>query len=124
MPVFPPAATEAEFGALTRQGLLPAVRVLCAEIGFGGLAVTAFTDGSLPVYALGDKLVLKLYPPVYREEITTESSVLRAVHGRLPIPTPAVDQTGEFDGWGYIVMERLPGETLKEVWPRLSTEDK
>jgi hygromycin-B 7''-O-kinase len=124
MPVFPPATTEAEFDALTRAGLLPAVTNLCAEIGLGGHAITAFVDGSLPVYAVGGKLVLKLYPPVYREEIRTESAVLRAVHGRLPIPTPAVERTGDFEGWGYLVMERLRGETLKEVWPRMSTEDK
>ncbi|HEV7977970.1 aminoglycoside 3'-phosphotransferase/choline kinase family protein [Amycolatopsis sp.] len=124
MPIFPPVTTEPETDALTREQLLPAAKVLCGELGLGGLEVTAFADGSLPVYAVGDKLVLKLYPPIYRHELDIESSVLRAVHGRLPIPTPGVERAGGFEGWGYVVMERLAGETLKEVWPRLSTEDK
>ncbi|SDY83378.1 hygromycin-B 7''-O-kinase [Amycolatopsis xylanica] len=122
--VFPAAGTEAEFDALTRESLLPPVRELLGKLGHGGEDVVPFEDGSLPVYAVGDKLVLKLFPPVHLGELPTESGVLRAVHGRLPIPTPAVESAGEHDGWGHVLMERLPGETLSAVWPRLSTEDR
>lgn len=81
-----------------------------------------FTEGSLPVYAVGDDLVLKLYPPVYLAESTTERTVLEALHGTLP--TPAVKDADERDGWGRLLMERLPGATLAEAWPALSTEDR
>ncbi|NBH04939.1 aminoglycoside phosphotransferase family protein [Amycolatopsis sp. SID8362] len=114
---FPPAATEAEFGALTRAGLLPAVTGL-----LGRDDVVPFTEGSLPVYAVGDDLVLKLYPPLYRDEIATERTMLEVLHGTLP--TPALKDAGERDGWGWLLMERLPGRTLKEAWPTLSTGDK
>jgi hygromycin-B 7''-O-kinase len=117
MTTFPSAATEAEFAALTRAALLPAVTTL-----LGRDDVVPFTEGSLPVYAVGDDLVLKLYPPLYLAESTTERIVLEVLHGTLP--TPAVKDAGERDGWGWLLMERLPGQTLAEAWPELSTEDR
>ena len=119
MAIFPPAGTEAEFDALTRENLLPAVTTL-----LGRTDVVPFTEGSLPVYAVGDDLVLKLYPPVYRDEIATEAAMLEVLHGKLPIPTPGIEAVGEHEDWGYLLMERLPGRTLKEAWPSLSTKDK
>ncbi|MFD9894483.1 phosphotransferase family protein [Amycolatopsis sp. NPDC059027] len=124
MTPFPPASTEAEFDALTREALLPAVTTLTKSIGLDGTPVVPFTEGSLPVYAAGEKLVLKLYPPVYADELGTELAMLETLHGRLPIPTPGVEASGEHEGWGYVLMERLPGRTLAEAWPELSTEDK
>ncbi|MGY6655196.1 phosphotransferase [Amycolatopsis sp. TRM77291] len=118
MTPFPPAGTEAEFDALTRQDLLPAV----TSLGLG--EAVPFTEGSLPVYAVGEDLVLKLFPPVHLDELPTERTMLEVLHGKLPIPTPAVHDVGERDGWGYVLMERLRGETLKDAWPKLSTEDK
>ncbi|MEC3979774.1 aminoglycoside phosphotransferase family protein [Amycolatopsis sp. H20-H5] len=123
MALFPPAGTEDEFGTLTREALLPAVISLAGSLG-AGEAVVPFTEGSLPVYAVGDELVLKLYPSVYFGEMATERTMLEVLHGRLPITTPGVERTGELEGWGYLLMDRLPGDTLKDVWPRLSTEDK
>lgn len=114
MATFPSAATEAEF---SRAALLPAVTTL-----LGRDDVVPFTEGSLPVYAVGDDLVLKLYPPLHLAESTTERTVLEVLHGTLP--TPAVKDAGERDGWGWLLMERLPGRTLAETWPELSTEDR
>jgi hygromycin-B 7''-O-kinase len=110
------------FDRLTRAELLSPVRTLLSALGVRG-EPEPFADGSLPVYAVG-ALVLKLFPPVHLGELRIERTMLEALHGRLPIPTPRVVEAGERDGWGYVLMERLPGVTLKEVWPQLSTEDK
>ena len=61
-------------------------------------------------------MVLKLFPPVatwpgYR----IEAEVLAAVQGKLPTPTPLVHAAGEHDGWGYVLMSRLPGVPLDTV---------
>ena len=45
-----------------------------------------------------------------------EPEVLAAVQGKLPIPTPQVHSAGEHDGWGYVLMSRLPGIPLDTVW--------
>lgn len=124
MPFFPEAATEAQFEALTDEQLRPGVTALLTELGLTGQQVERFEDGSLPVYAVGDELVLKLFPPVHLGELDTEAGVLRPLHGLLPIPTPHLDRTGEVDGWGYVLMSRLVGESLSSVWPRLTGEDK
>lgn len=124
MTTFPEADTAERFAALTDAGLRPAVLSLCAELGYAGAGLRRFEDGSVPVYALGEDLVLKLFPPVHAEETAIESGVLRALSTVSTIPSPAVEQVGTRDGWGYVLMTRLPGSSAAEVWPRLSTSDR
>lgn len=112
----PVASTADEFEAITEQQLRPGVIALARRLKVSD--VERFPDGSLPVYAFGAD-VLKLYPAVYASERDLESSVLLAIDGKLGIPTPVVRQVGEFDGWGYLLMSRLPGESLKSAWSRV-----
>ncbi|MFS8101837.1 aminoglycoside phosphotransferase family protein [Lentzea alba] len=72
--------------------------------------VTRFSEGSLPVFAIGDDLVLKLWPPEHHDEVPTEVAVMEALHGRLPVPTPRLHATGLLDDWAYVLMSRLHGE--------------
>ncbi|MFI5491542.1 phosphotransferase [Actinoplanes sp. NPDC051859] len=121
MTLWPEAADEEDFDLIARdeEALGPGVRALLTELGVTGDPVR-YPTGSLPVYAIGDT-VLKLFPPVHAEELPVEAGALTAVHGRLPIPTPAVHASGDFAGWGYVLMDRLPGEPLSRVWPSLGT---
>jgi hygromycin-B 7''-O-kinase len=77
-----------------------------------GLAgdVVRFEEGSLPVFAVGDDLVLKLFPPRYHGEAPIEAAVMEALHGRLPVPTPRCQGVGVLDDWAYVLMSRLRGE--------------
>ncbi|MEV0675768.1 aminoglycoside 3'-phosphotransferase/choline kinase family protein [Actinosynnema sp. NPDC050436] len=120
MDLFPVAETEAQFEriAADERVLRPAVDALCRHLGLDG-AVERFADGSLPVYAVGARHVLKLFPAVYAGEVATERDVLDAVAGRLPVATPEVLGAGEFGGWGYVHMSRLHGTSLVDVWPGL-----
>ena len=123
---FPSAAGPREFEDVRRDEdrLMPGVRKVCERLGLGASVATRFPDGSLPVYAVGDSLVLKLYPPYDLAERDNEATVLRALEGRLSIPTPRVQAVGEFDGWGYLSMTRLHGEPLVAAWPRIPVEDR
>jgi hygromycin-B 7''-O-kinase len=40
---------------------------------------------------------------MHLDEVPVERDVLRAVHGKLPVPTPEVEATGEFEGWGDVL---------------------
>jgi hygromycin-B 7''-O-kinase len=120
---FPPAVAEELFEALDDDALRPGVEALCRHLGMSGGA-ERFADGSLPVYAVGGEYVLELFPMVHLDEAATERDVLEAVRGRLPVSTPALHEAGEFGGWGYVLMERLHGESLKDVWPRLDRDAK
>jgi hygromycin-B 7''-O-kinase len=121
----PLASTAAEFAAIRRDEaqLRPGVEAILASHHLGG-EVVRFADGSLPVYAIGDTHVLKLFPPVYASERETEASVLSAVAGKLPIPTPSMEGMGDHAGWSYLLMSRLHGESLATVWPRLGEPDR
>ena len=119
--MLPDAPTAADFSAVRRDESLlrPGVDAILARHHLAGAAVARFADGSMPVYAIGDARVLKLYPPSYLAERDTEASVLAALGGRLPIPTPHLDAVGDQDAWGYVLMERLHGESLATAWPRI-----
>ncbi|XVV05833.1 phosphotransferase family protein [Actinosynnema sp. CA-248983] len=117
---FPLADTEELYDAVAddEQALRPGVEALCRHLGIDG-DVERFVDGSLPVYAVGERHVLKLFPAIHLDEVATERDVLQAVHGRLPVATPELFAAGEFGGWGFVHMERLHGEVVKDVWPGL-----
>jgi hygromycin-B 7''-O-kinase len=50
--------------------------------------------------------------------------LLAALAGQLPVPTPHVHAAGEHDGWGYVLMSRLPGVPLDTVWEQASVRDR
>jgi hypothetical protein len=63
-----------------------------------------FVDSSLPVYAVGNNRVLKLYPGAFQDSYQIEHRVLQAIHRRLPIPTLGEEHASQFEGWGYLLM--------------------
>jgi hygromycin-B 7''-O-kinase len=122
----PKADTQAEFEAACRDesGLRRGVAAICDLHGVGPDSISRLFGGSVPVYAIGGTLVLKLCPPFEPDECETESRVLQILDGRLPIPTPRVHAVGALDGWGYILMTRLKGECLVDCWPRIPAGDR
>jgi hygromycin-B 7''-O-kinase len=122
--VWPEAFDEEDYDlvASDEEALGPGVRALLAELGADGHP-QRYPAGSLPVYAVGD-LVLKLFPPVYLDELPVEAGVLAAVQDRLPVPTPRVHRTGTFEGWGYVLMDRLRGRPLTDAWDTVPDRDR
>jgi hygromycin-B 7''-O-kinase len=118
----PDVADAASFERLERLDprLVAGVAHLARRHGMAGARVERFPEGSLPVFAVGTNAVLKLYPPCYVHEEPIETSVLRAIDGRIGIPTPRVLAVGDLDGWRYLLMSRLPGVSLVQAWPSLS----
>jgi hygromycin-B 7''-O-kinase len=119
--LFPLADTVERYLAIRgdEARLRPAVTALCDHLGLRASGVVRLTDGSMPVYAVGGS-VLKLYPPVFRNSCPVERRVLQAIQGRLPIRTPGVRHAGDFGGWNYLLIERLHGQPLTEVWEHLT----
>ncbi|GAB7186497.1 aminoglycoside phosphotransferase (APT) family protein [Kitasatospora sp. Ki12] len=103
----------------------PGAATLCARLGVGGLPLERFAEGSVPVYAVGDEHVLKLFPAPSARDGRTEERVLGHLRGALPIPTPEVRAAGAYvNGWHYVLMSRLPGEGLAPAWPRIPRPDR
>ncbi len=65
--------------------------------------------------------VIKFYASVFLDTFPTELAALRFVDELGSVPV--VYSTGEVDGWSYIHMSRVSGESLKALWPTLSTSD-
>jgi hygromycin-B 7''-O-kinase len=124
MAPLPPSETDEQCELITDENLWPGVKALCAELGYGPKHLTKFDEGSLPVYDLDDELVLKLYPAADLDDLATEEPVMRALQGALPIPTPEVVATGRYDGWGYLLMTKLPGRDLRTLWPQLGLDER
>ena len=117
-----PEASNAEaFQRVVRDdaALADGVRRIAETLGVNARA-ERFADGSLPVYALGPELVLKLYPPLYAGEAEREAAFLAALNGKLPLPTPKLHARGALEGWGYVLMSRLRGTPLVTTIPHLS----
>ncbi|MGW1884968.1 phosphotransferase [Streptomyces sp. NPDC001970] len=98
----------------------PGAQDLCARLGLAGASLVRYTEGSQPVYAVGDEHVLKLFPGAAAQDGIAEGRVLTHLEGRLPIPTPQVRSFGPYEnGWQYVLMSRLPGEGLAVAWERI-----
>lgn len=115
----PAAIGVAEFDALHDQperwrGLVESIAAR-----YSSAPVTQPEDGTALVGLVGDELVVKLYPPFLRDHCAFEAAVLPRLHGRLGVPTPALVDRFEHQGWPGHVITRLPGTPLDRVWPQL-----
>lgn len=92
-----------------------------------GLDVSAphvFATGTNLVVGLGDRLILKIFPPLLRVQFVSERGSLMQLKGRLHLPIPEIVAEGECDGWPYLIITRLAGRLGSEVWPQLAEAQK
>jgi len=83
-----------------------------------------FATGTNLVVGLGDRLILKVFPPFHRSQFVSERGTLRVLAGQLPIDVPELIAEGEREGWPYLIMTRLSGVVASEVWPDMPEGDK
>ena len=84
--------------------------------------VRQVSEGTVLVALIGQQQVLKLYPPFLRDHFEFEAAALQALSGRLSLPTPRFLARGEYQGWPYLLMSQLQGQTLTRVWPELDAK--
>ena len=120
--MLPAVRTDEEWQAVVfdEKTVRPAAEDLAARLGLAGAALRRYPGGSRPVYAVGDRRVLKLYPTVSAPDSVTEARVLDYLSGRLPVATPELLAHGEYEnGWHYVLMSQLPGTELAAAWPAI-----
>jgi hygromycin-B 7''-O-kinase len=83
-----------------------------------------FTTGTNLVVGLGDEPILKIFPPIHRDQFVSERASLTQLQSRLSIPIPQLLFAGERDGWPYLVITRLHGTVGSEIWPTLPEDQK
>ncbi|HEU5386244.1 MAG TPA: phosphotransferase [Streptosporangiaceae bacterium] len=98
----------------------PAAEDLASRLGLAGAGLRRYPEGSRPVYAVGGRRVLKLYPTASAPDGVTEARMLDYLDGKLPVATPELLAHGEYEnGWRYVLMSKLPGTELAAAWPAI-----
>ena len=100
--------------------LAAGVAAIAQRHGLGRATRRRYDSGSVPVYALGEQHVLKLFPPDQVAFANVESRVLAFVAEKLPLPTPAIKAVDALEDWHYILMTQLRGARASQVWPAFS----
>ncbi len=121
-PLLPTASPTQDWATLLADdaALAAGVAAIAARHGLQRAAVRRYDSGSLPVYALGEQHVLKLFPPHEASFAEVEARVLEFLAGKLPLPTPAVTAADAMDSWRYVLMTQLPGRRLVDRWSSLA----
>ena len=125
--LLPAAVDEQEYERLRPQQTiwLRAVREICQRHHIPTEALQRFGDGTDPadgstiVFAAGKDVVIKLFPPFQGKTYAAELSVCHLVYGKLSLVTPEIVAHGTLDGWPYLVMSRLQGTYLSDIWDGL-----
>lgn len=98
---------------------LPAIRAIASRHALSGTPQRT-TLGTNITFACGDYIV-KLFPPPWRAGFAAEKTALEAARG---LPVPEVAAEGELEGWPYLIMTRLGGVPVGDVWPSLDARQK
>ncbi|PYI06759.1 kinase-like protein [Aspergillus sclerotiicarbonarius CBS 121057] len=73
------------------------------------------------IWSIGTGLILKERGPSHRTYETFNSHFVRE---KTSIPAPIVIGSWQEDGRVFILMKRMPGEPLSEVWPKLKPKER
>jgi hygromycin-B 7''-O-kinase len=92
---------------------------LAARVAPGQVPVRQMASGTVLVALLGQSQVVKLFPPFLRDHFEFERAALAQLQGRLSLPTPKLVDSGEHEGWPFIVMSQLQGVPLIQCWANL-----
>ncbi len=102
---------------------LPVARDIARSHGLSD-AVHVFVTGTNLVVALGERLILKIFPPMLRSQFVSERASLAQLCGRLSVPFPEIVAEGERDRWPYLVITRLDGVLGSDAWPAMEEAEK
>ncbi len=128
LPTLPTIGTSKGLDALRAEPArwTPHVTRIAEQLGLAGRPLRDLGGGNL-VVALGDEHVLKLTPPVFAREVLGETAALDALAGRAwpePLRAPELLGRGTHEGWPWVLLRRLPGETLRACRARIPEADR
>ena len=100
-----------------------AAREIIARHGLPDEPLSAF-EGTNIVFGYGSSFVIKIFPPMHKNQFESEVLVMKYLHNKLSVSTPAIKYEGEIAGWPYIIMSRLDGTLLEGLWENLDYHNK
>ena len=117
--MLPPVPDVAAWRVLRRDAgsQRPAFEAIAARHGLAAGELSLLDKGTHLVWAT-QLNVIKLFVPLWPEDASVETTLLEMVAGTA-LPVPQLEAQGDLDGWPYVVMSRVPGESIGIVWRTL-----
>lgn len=81
-------------------------------------------EGTNIVFSYGSNYMIKLFPPFHYDQFNSELLVMKHLHQKLSVSTPAIEYHGIKNGWFYIIMSRVEGTLLEGLWEKLDHYNK
>ena len=101
------------------------VKDVCSLININAQHIRPFSDGVNLVACVNDSLVVKIFPPFHLHQWERDSHTLKHLQGRLSLSIPNFIASGELKNvWTYLVISKLEGASLENVWSGFSRENK
>src|SRR6185295_9219849 len=98
----------------------PAMETIAVRHGLPPGELAPFSQGTHIVWGT-QRSVIKMFVPIWPEDARVEMLMLERLVG-VGVPVPQLEARGEVAGWPYVVMSRLPGRRVPEVWPGLDAD--
>jgi hygromycin-B 7''-O-kinase len=92
-----------------------AAAIICARHNIPYSNLRRSSQGENIIFFVDEAFVVKIFAP-FRQGFLREKAALEFAHGKSSIETPSIKQAGEIEGWSYLVMTRLAGFLMKDVW--------
>ncbi len=104
------------------EGLL---RDVCARIEITAETVMTYENGVNFCALVNSDTVIKIFQPELPHQWESDTRVLRHLQGRLSLPIPRFIDAGKLsNGQSYLVMSKVEGQLLIDVWSELSRPEK
>lgn len=97
---------------------------ICCFHQIKGESVVPIKRGSNLVAAVGNRLMIKIFPPFLNSQWESERLALQQLRGKIVTQTPELLFQGKKDGWPYLIFTRLEGISLEEVWVIASEDER
>lgn len=130
-PLLPASITRADYTVLKTQPNVwsGVMKAICQQHKLSEQNLARFGDGTdlafgtCVAFAVGSDTVIKLFPPFHSVLFEAELSTATHLFGKLSIATPQIHAHGTFNGWPYLIMSRLQGTYLSDIWRDLEHPD-
>lgn len=96
-----------------------AAALVCARHGVPHTTLRRSPQGENVIFFADERFVVKIYAPLRGQYVRERAALEFASAARLSIGTPEVVHAGELEGWPYLVMTRLEGILMREVWAEI-----
>lgn len=96
---------------------------ICSEHGLAP-GVERIKQGSNILFQLQDGNVIKIFSPDEMDFCRNETLFLRNLQGKLSVEIPVLLHSDVFAGYPFILMSKLPGRPLSDIWEQMDREQK